>query len=136
MSIFTKEIIDIEGNKQEAINPTAKWIVGILLGSGILGTNAAQWFGVDKEVTNVMEQSDIEQMLDTKLLIIENEQKTVELEQMKSDILEHANRDSRITSSERLLQKHDERLKQTEDNYIVQQQTLLEIRDVVIKEHE
>ena len=116
--MFTKKIKDSRGKEHEVLTPYAKIIVSILLGTGIFGTNLAQYIGVER--TEVVQMEDVEKAFDAKLLLIENEN----LETVIEEVLEHAYRDTRIDQNEN-------RITKVEEDMIEQTTLLYEIRDSV-----
>lgn len=116
--MFTKKIKDEHGNEHEALTPYAKVMVTLLLGTGIFGTNLAQYVGIER--TQVVQMEDVEKALDNKLLTIESEN----LEIIVQDAVEHANRDARINNN-------TDRIMEVEEDMAEQTVLLHEIRDAV-----
>jgi hypothetical protein len=138
MGLLTNTIKDEHGKEQEVLNGNAKLLIALFFGGGVIGTNTLSWNLSPTEqvqsapiavVEKMLEDKadSMEQMLDTKLIQKDAADQEVEIEQMKADIIDHFNRDSRITTNER-------RVQIMEDNYIVQQKVLLEIRDATKEE--
>lgn len=109
----------------------AKGLIAVITGIlSLLGvSNITTRSLAPKEVVESAPLKVVEELLERKLLEKENADKDIEMEQMRADILQEVNRDARITSSERLLNKHDERLDEIEDTYVEQSIILNEIRD-------
>jgi len=129
MGLFTDIIKDEHGDAKEVLSSQGKLILISLIGTGVLGTNVVQYVGVEKQITNVMEQGDVELMLDQKILQIESDQ----IEQMKVNLIADINIEHRITQSEILIKQYDERIEFVEDSLMFQKQLIVEVLEEVKK---